>query len=116
VSIRHDLYFVCKAASVRSDLLQALYKLVIINYCKVASVQLVCLTITDISYHLILIKICTVASVPLDLIQILIRISYRYCVSNLLFSIISPIARSRLKIPRSSFVDLSSVDCFYAKI
>jgi len=38
VSIRHDLYFVCKVVSVRFDLLQALYKLVIISYCKVASV------------------------------------------------------------------------------
>ena len=40
VSICHDLYFVCKAASVRSDLLQALYKLVIISNCEVSSVQL----------------------------------------------------------------------------
>ena len=32
VSIRHDLYFVCKATSVRSDLLQALYKLVIVSW------------------------------------------------------------------------------------
>ena len=77
VSIRHDLYFVCKAASVRSNLLQALYKLVIISYCKVASVRLVSLTITDTSYPLILIKICIVASVQLDLIQILIWISYQ---------------------------------------
>ena len=36
--------------------------------------------------------------------------------NSLLFSIISPIARSRLKIPRSSSFDLSFVDCFYAKI
>ena len=68
VSIRHDIYFVCKAASVGYDLLQALYKLVIISYCKVASVRLVSLTITDTSYPLILIKICMVASVRLDLI------------------------------------------------
>ena len=80
VSIRHDLYFVCKATSVRSDLLQALYKLVIISYCKVALVWLISLTITDTSYPLILIKICKVASARLDLILILIRISYRYCV------------------------------------
>jgi hypothetical protein len=31
VSIRHDLYFVCKAASVRSDLLQALNKLSLVS-------------------------------------------------------------------------------------
>ena len=86
MSIRHDLYFVCKAASVRSDLLQVLYKLVIISYCKVALVRLVSLTITDTSYPLILIKICTVALVLLDLIQILIRISYRYCVKIVYYS------------------------------
>jgi hypothetical protein len=68
VSIHHDLYFICKAASVRSDLLQALYKLVIISYYKVESVRLVSLTITNTSYPLILIKICMVASVRLDLI------------------------------------------------
>jgi hypothetical protein len=80
VSICYDLYFVCKATSVRFDLLQALYKLVIINYRKVALVQLVSLTITDTSYPLIFINICMVALVRLDLIQILIRISYQYCV------------------------------------
>ena len=68
MSIRRDLYFVCKAASVGYDLLQALYKLVIISYCKVASVRLVSLTIIDTSYPLIFIKICMVASVQLDLI------------------------------------------------
>ena len=77
MSIRHDLYFVCKAVSVRFDLLQALYKLVIISYCKVASVRLESLTISDTSYPSILIKIYKVASVRLDLIQILIQISYR---------------------------------------
>ena len=76
VSIRHDLYFVCKAASLRSDLLQALYNLVIISYCKVASVQLESLTISDTSYPSILIKICKIASVRLDLVQLLIQISY----------------------------------------
>ena len=68
MSIRHDLYFVYKVASVRYELLQALYKLVTISYCKVASIRLVSLTITDTSYPLILIKICTVALVQLDLI------------------------------------------------
>ena len=77
MSIRHDLYFVYKIALVRFELLQALYKLVIISYCKVASVRLESLTISDTSYPLILIKICKVALVRLDLIQILIWISYR---------------------------------------
>jgi hypothetical protein len=56
MSIFHDLYFVCKAASVRSGLLQSLYKSVIISYCKVTSVRLESLIVSDISYPLILIK------------------------------------------------------------
>jgi hypothetical protein len=36
--------------------------------------------------------------------------------NSLLLSIISPVARSRLKVSRSSSFDLSSVDYFYAKI